>query len=84
MLKNSIRISLVLFTFLGALYMPPLVPLISAVLLCLLFRSWEVVLIGAMIDFLWLPVVPFHFPVATMLAIVIVWSLEPLRGEFLT
>lgn len=70
---------------LGAIFAPPWVPLIAIGLLALRYPAWEVLVIGAWVDFLWLPSGSFidPLPLFTIAALVLVWGLEPLRNEFL-
>jgi hypothetical protein len=57
---------------------------IFALALCLRYRAWEVVLFGVLLDILWLPSGAFYgIPVATGVALVTVWALEPLRRQFM-
>ena len=72
---------------LGALYIHWFVPLAVIIVLALLYRAWEALLLGLMVDFLWL--IPkdsestFHtLPLFTLGAIAVVWLFEPLRVEF--
>jgi len=68
----------------AAFIAPPWVPLVLIILLSLRFRAWEVPLIGLLMDLLWLPQLSLqHPPLYTILSLVIVWALEPLRREFL-
>lgn len=55
-----------------------------AIALSLRYRAWEVILFGALLDVLWLPNGAFYgVPVATGVALVIVWAFEPLRRQFM-
>jgi len=80
-----IRITVAVLGFLGALVAPTWVPLVCIVILSLRFRAWEGILLGVLIDLLWLPFgAPFtFFPFYTVASILIVWGLEPLRLELL-
>jgi hypothetical protein len=54
------------------------------VILALRFRAWEVVLLGILVDVLYLPFASVYgIPVATLGMLVMVWALEPVRSEFL-
>ena len=79
------RIALTLLGVWGAVLAPPWVPLIAMGLLALCFPSWEVLVIGMWMDFLWLPSVSLVYPLPlfTLGAVVLVWGLEPLRNEIL-
>jgi len=53
-------------------------------LLSLRFRAWEALLIAALLDVTWLPSDSFfHIPFFTLIALLIVWGLEPLRLQIL-
>lgn len=82
---NSIRVLLFALGVLGALFAPFWVPLMCMLLLSMRFRAWEVLFLGLLIDFLWLPSVGYLHPVPlfTVGSILLVWALEPLRREFL-
>jgi len=79
------RIIIAVLGFLSALVAPTWVPLVCIVILSLRFRAWEGILLGVMIDLLWLPFgAPItFFPFYTVASIIIVWGLEPLRLELL-
>ena len=70
---------------LGAIFFPPWVPLVCMGLLALRFRAWEVIILGMLVDFLWLPSVTFFgtLPLFTIAGLILAWGLEPLRSEFL-
>lgn len=79
-----IRPILSLAGLLGVFFAPVWVPCLCILLLALRFRAWEVVVIGALIDMLWLPPTGIVvFPVFTLFAIGVVWILEPLRLQLL-
>jgi hypothetical protein len=85
---SKLRIALALVCLLGAVFLPWWVPLISAVLLNLRFRAWETILAGMFMDLYWMPS-PISFstldsiPLATIVAILLVFGLEPLRRQLL-
>src|SRR6185295_13300338 len=54
-LENSVRIFVAALGFVGAMFISPWVPIVYIVLLALRFRAWEAVVLGAFVDFLWLP-----------------------------
>lgn len=68
---------------LGVIFAPPWFTFICMLLLALRFSAWEVMLIGILMDFLWLPAATHQFPVFTFAGLLLVWGLEPLRREFL-
>lgn len=47
------------------------------------YRAWEAVVLGFMMDMLWLPFEGIAFPYFTLGSIAVVWLLEPLRTQFL-
>lgn len=82
--NRTIRIGLAAVGVFGAIFLPPWIPLGAMTLLAIRFRAWEVLGIGLLIDFLWLPAgLLFPLPLFTLAGIIIVWGLEPLRAEFL-
>ncbi len=82
-LKNSpLRLVLFLLGFLGA-FLTPWLTLVCAVILVLLFPAIEVLALGLLVDFLWLPAAPLHIPLATLAAIIVLWAFDPLRRDFL-
>lgn len=90
-MKIVFRTSLITIGTLGAIFAPPLVPLICMGLLAFRYPSSEVLLIGLLVDFLWLPsgpIVPWAdaftgLPLFLIAAFILAWGLEPLRREFL-
>ena len=80
------RIIIDLIGFLGALALPPYVPLICIAILGLRYSAWEAIFIGLLVDLVWLPHEGMlgNVPIFTIIAIFIVWGLQPLRNEFLT
>lgn len=81
---RAVRIILVAVAVCGAVFAPFWVPLIAMLLLSVLFRAWEVPLIGLGMDLLWLPSVGVldPFPMITIGSIVAMFLFEPLRREF--
>ena len=80
-LENSIRALLFALGAWGALFGPAWLPLVPMVLLSIRFSAWEVLLLGLLEDFLWMP--GTQVPWFTVAAIIIVWMFEPLRKELL-
>jgi len=69
---------------LGAIFAPPWLTILCMGLLAFRYPAWEVLFIGLLTDFLWMP--PGFFsplPIFTITALILVWGLEPLRKEFL-
>lgn len=77
-----IRFILAAAGFVSACIGPWWFALVCAGLLSLRFAAWEAIVIGALIDLLWLP--PGALPWCTISMIVFVWLLAPVRAEFLT
>lgn len=83
-LTASARVVLAIVGFWGALFAPPWVPVLCIVLLSLRFSAPEAIVLGFMMDMLWLPSLGLSsLPLFTIASIIIVWGLEPLRHEFL-
>lgn len=84
-LDSTIRVALIGIAITGVLYAPFWVPLLCMFALSARYRATEVPFIGLFIDLLWLPSIGFMnpFPLFTMLGIVLLWLLEPLRRELL-
>lgn len=58
--------------------------LIAAFALSVCFAAYEVPLLGLLADIAWLPAYGTSIPYATLVALCMVWLLEPLRARFLT
>ncbi len=84
-LAGGLRVLLVGVAFLSAVALPPWVPFLCALLLALRFPAWEVIVLGVFIDLAWLPmhVSAGSFPLASVIALTLVWGLEPVRRELL-
>lgn len=69
----------------AAIFITPWITALCIVVLSIRFRAIEAVLLGALLDFLWLPHDTFltMFPLCTIVSLVLVWGFEPLRLEFL-
>lgn len=81
---TSARVIIGVVGFWGALFAPSWVPILCIVLLSLRWSAPECVVLGFLVDMLWLPgMMPVSFPLFTIASIIIVWGLEPLRHEFL-
>ncbi len=69
---------------LSAIFAPSWVTIICMGASAFRYPAWEVLFIGLLTDFLWLPPGFLHpLPIFTISALVLVWGLEPLRKEFL-
>ena len=79
--ENSIRVALSCLGLGGAVFGPAWLPIVPMVLLSMRFRAWEVIVLGLITDFLWLPGI--RPPLYLLAAIAIVWAFEPLRKELL-
>ncbi len=80
-----LRIMLAAVGTFGVFLAPPWIPAACALLLAIRWRAWEVLAIGALADLVWFPsTILWGLPVATVLSILLVWLLEPLRNELLS
>lgn len=82
---NMIRACIAVLGFVSVMFFSPLLTAACMVALSVRYRAFEVVALGAFADLLWLPYdgFLFSFPIATVISIILVWALEPLRLEFL-
>lgn len=82
---NKLRAFLAAACFVSVVFTPWWVPLVIAIILCLRFRAWEVVLAGMFMDLYWMPsyIALQSLPLATIVAIVLVFGLEPIRQQLL-
>lgn len=80
-----LRITLSTIGFVSILFFSPVVALLSAFVLVLMYRAWEVLLLGLLADLLWASGSGgwSFVPYCTILAILMVWLAEPLRSAFL-
>jgi hypothetical protein len=73
--------------FFSVIFGSPYFAAALAVALALRFRAWEVVAAGLLMDLLWMPSVAFTtesaIPYATLIALLLVLGLEPLRRQLL-
>lgn len=88
LLNNNARVLLGCALLLAVLYAPPFVVAGIALTLSLRWRAWEVIVAGIFMDFLWSPsVLSFisadSIPFSTLIAMVLVFGLEPLRRQLL-
>jgi hypothetical protein len=79
------RIAIAAVGFLSAVLGVPWLTALCILALALRYRSWEAVLLGLCVDFMWLPLglSAFTFPYFTLGAVIFVWAFEPLRMQFL-
>jgi cellulose synthase/poly-beta-1,6-N-acetylglucosamine synthase-like glycosyltransferase len=77
------RVTLAALSFMSAIFAPVWVLFILAGITSVRYRAWEIILIGVLMDFVYLPVGGFFgFPfVATTVSLILVWGLEPLRNQ---
>lgn len=80
--ENNTRLILDFIGAISVLSGPWWLPGIVIVLLSLRFRAWEAIIIGLLMDLLWLPTAG-HYPWYFIASIAIVWIFEPLRKELL-
>ena len=74
---------LALLGVVSAIFGVPWLTILSMGFSAFRYPAYEMMLVGLLTDFLWLPVAPFHFPLFTIAGLILVWGLEPLRKEFL-
>ena len=78
------RTALAICGILSAIFAPPWATIIIMALLAFCYPAFEVLLMGLLVDFLWMPPGFLHpLPIFTISAFALVWGLEPLRKEFL-
>jgi hypothetical protein len=78
------RAVLAVTMFSSAFLLPWWVGAFVGVFLAVRYRAWEVVLFGLLLDILWLPQgFLYGIPIGTCTALILVWTLEPLRRQFL-
>jgi len=78
------RPTLAICGVLSAIFAPPWVTIICMGLLAFRYPASEVLFIGLLVDFLWMPAGFLHpLPIFTIAGLILVWGLEPLRNEFL-
>ncbi|MEK7107049.1 MAG: hypothetical protein AAB899_02580 [Patescibacteria group bacterium] len=83
-MSRIFRPTLVIVGSFGAIFAPPWVTILCMGLLAFRYPAWEVLFIGLLTDFLWMPPGLSHpLPIFTISALILVWGLEPLRKEFL-
>lgn len=85
---SKIRLLLSVVMFWGILFASWWLPLICALFLSLRFRAWEVILAGIFLDLYWMPAyvsfVSFDsVPLGTIIAVLLVFGLEPVRRQLL-
>lgn len=81
--EGKIRSVIGLVGIAGAFFLPWWVPLVCMIGLALRYPAWEVLLIGLVMDLLWLPGQGFELPVFLIAGIALVWICAPLRQQFL-
>jgi len=82
--KNKFRVAIALLGCASVLFAPPWLTFLCMVILALRYRAWEVILIGMCADFIYLPAgFVYPLPLFTLVALALVWALDPLRNEFL-
>jgi hypothetical protein len=84
---NHFRILLALSLFGAVVFAPWWAALALALTLAARFRAWEVVAAGVLYDFLWLPELslssPWTLPLGTIISLIFIIGLEPLRRRLL-
>jgi hypothetical protein len=80
----SIRTILVVIALVGGIFVHPAVALVCMAALALAYTAYEVLFLGIFMDFLWQPVSFMHpLPLFTIVAILLLWLLEPVRSQLL-
>ena len=83
--EGSIRIGLTILAMLSGVFWSPWIALVCMVVLAFAYTAYEVLFIGLFIDFLWQPIAFLHpLPLFTILALLAVWLLEPVRSQLLS
>ncbi len=84
-MHRYIRGAIAVLGVISVFVFPVWVGIVCIIVLALRYRAWEAILIGALIDLTWLPSagIIHPLPLFTILSIIIVWGLEPLRAQFL-
>ena len=78
------RYALTIIGVLGAIFTVAWVPIICMVFLSIRYPAWEVLALGVLEDFMWLPSgESLSIPLFTIAAFILVWGLEPLRKELI-
>lgn len=82
---HKLRLLLATICFVSIVFAPWWVPLLCALALCLRFRAWEVILAGMFMDLYWMPTYAGlgSLPLATIVCLVLLFGLEPLRRQLL-
>lgn len=72
-------------SFASVLFASPWVPIVGAGILAVRFRAWEILILGALIDLLYVPPGGFFgIPIpATLVAFILLLGLEPFRKKLL-
>lgn len=67
-----------------SLFQFPWLAIACGILLAVRYPSWELLILAFVADLTWMPGPVFaHLPIFTMLVIIVLWSMEFLRNEFL-
>ncbi len=79
------RTSLTLLGVVAAVFFSPWVTALCIVLLAVRYRAVEAIVLGMLLDMLWLPhdTTLTMLPMCTLISLLVVWGFEPLRLEFL-
>lgn len=81
---STVRLLLDAVALCGVVWLPWWVAVAAMIAISILWRAWEVPLIGLSMDLMWLPGGFFHpLPFFTLLGIALAWGFEPLRSRFL-
>jgi hypothetical protein len=82
---NTYRLIFFVGGVFSAIFFSPWITAICIVALAVRYRAVEAIVLGSILDFMWLPhdTLLYSFPLCTLIAAFIVWGFEPLRLEFL-
>lgn len=80
--EAKIRTGIFIAGILSALYCPWWLTLSLIILVLLRFRAWEVLVLAACVDLVYMPAT-LHWPFFLIASIGIAWALEPLRSALL-
>ncbi len=82
---DALRITLALALCVSALFLAWWVSIILMIALAAHSRAWEIILVGFLMDCIWLPAGGLFSPVPvfTLAAIAIAWLFEPIRSRIL-
>lgn len=86
MMQRFIHVALAVAAFFCALFAPVWLTILLAIVLAVAWQAWEVIVLGVLLDLLYLPPEGlWHIPMPmTIAAIALVWVMIPLRERLFT